>query len=753
MKVLPCVVVALSSLLLASSVQAQHVRSIRGVVTDSAGAPLSGATVTDPDGRRGVVTGPSGSFLIQVPREQSHLVATRVGHRPDTLMLPTDSTVAVFRLAHAPLSLETVTVSAERTFSAASSSSVRDLDIQLRPRQSSQDLLRLAPGLVIAQHAGGGKAEQIFLRGFDADHGTDVAVSVDGLPVNMVSHAHGQGYADLHFVIPELVERIEVRKGPFDVRDGDFATAGAVQFRTRERIARPVVNARVGSFNTANVFAAVPVGGAAGPGGYLAASGLRGDGPFEVAQDHRRLNLFGKWTAPLGEAREWFAQASTFHAGWNASGQIPVRAIRSGQIGRFGSIDPSEGGMTQRHDATIGMRSLQSSDTRWEAQAYATRYHFRLFSNFTFFLNDPERGDGIEQVDDRSVLGFRARFQSPNQPGGLPGRWEVGSGGRADRAEVALFHQQHRERLGVRADNRIAQQNLFAWAEQEVSVSRHARLSLGFRGDLFRFGVQDRLPASRADLPRASGTEWKGILSPRANLAVDVSDGTTLFANAGGGFHSNDARDVLLAPPGEQVLPRAWSGELGGRRVWNGGSVAAAVWGLTLASELVYVGDEGVTEASGRTRRVGIDLEGRARLLPWLWADADLNLARGRFVDEPDGADHIPLAPTVTSTAGLSVRDLGPLTGGTRYRHIGTRPADETNSIQAQGYTVWEVFGSYTRGAAEITLTLDNVFDIQWNEAQFATTSRLRHEPRETTELHFTPGAPRSVQLGIAYRF
>lgn len=197
------------------------------------------------------------------------------------------------------------------------------------------------PGVVIAQHAGGGKAEQIFARGFDADHGTDVAISVDGTPVNMVSHAHGQGYADLHFLIPEVVPRVEVRKGPFDARDGDHATAAAVEFRTLDRLPAGVGIARVGSFRTGHVTALVPIGGSASqPGGYVAAAAHTSDGPCDAPQDYRRYNLFGKWTMPVTRDAELVASASGFGARWDASGQIPERAVAA--IGRFGAIDPTE---------------------------------------------------------------------------------------------------------------------------------------------------------------------------------------------------------------------------------------------------------------------------------------------------------------------------------------------------------------------------------------------------------------------------
>jgi hypothetical protein len=247
---------------------------------------------------------------------------------------------------------------------------------------------------------------------------------------------------------------------------------------------------------------------------------------------------------------------------------------------------------------------------------------------------------------------------------------------------------------------------------------------------------------------------WLGVVSPKVSAALDLAPGTTLFANAGLGFHSNDARDVLSAGVGATPLPRAAGAELGVRHTWAGGSVAVAAWGLDLGSELVYVGDEGVTEPSGRTRRIGLDLEGRFRVARWLWADGDLNVSRGRFRDAPPGADRIPLAPTRTATAGLTARDRGPVSGGMRVRHVGSRAADESAAVQARGYTLTELFGGWRIGRVRVLGAIDNLFDVRWNEAQFATTSRLPGEPGEgITELHFTPGAGRSLQLGAAYAF
>ena len=715
----------------------------------------------DDPARSGIVTGASGQFRVLVPGSAKRLVATRLGFAPETLAVSGGAELVIVRLRPAPLSLSPAVITAERGSSSASSSVIRQLDIQLRPRETSQELLRLAPGLVIAQHAGGGKAEQIFLRGFDADHGTDVAVSVDGIPVNMVTHAHGQGYADLHWLMPEVVEGADVRKGPFDVRDGDFATAGAVAFRTKDRVPASSAVVRAGTFDTRHAIALIPLGGdASRTGGYLAGSAHLSDGPFEAPQRYRRLNGFGRFTAPVSRGAEVVATMAAFDSKWDASGQVPDRAVRDGTITRFGAIDATEGGNTSRYDVALGLRPRAAGITEWEAKAYATRYRFDLFSNFTFLLSDSVDGDGIEQVDDRLTIGALGSYGRRGTTLGRPSRWSIGLGARGDLGDLALYHQRERIRLDQRVGVASRQAHVYDWARYELSLTPRVRLNVGIRADAFRFDVRDELPSSAdAELARPAGTIWRGIVSPRLNLAFDASQATTLFANAGTGFHSNDGRDVVLASAGDRVLPRAVSGEIGARHTWSRGSAALALWALDLESELVYVGDEGVTEPSGRTRRVGADVELRARVAPWLWADADLNLARGRFLDEPDGANRVPLAPTVTSTAGVTVRDIdrGPLAGfegGLRMRHVGARAAIEDNSVRASGHTVWEFFGAWGIGAARAFFAVDNLFDVQWNEAQFATTSRLRGEPAAgVTELHFTPGVPRSIQVGVEYRF
>jgi hypothetical protein len=751
--------VPLAALLPATTISAvaQASRLVSGTLSSAAdSAPLPDAIVRVLDFRepRTTTTSTTGSFRLRVPTGEVRLLLVRIGFAPETVLVAADQSEIARQMRPVAVELEPLTVSSEAAYSAASSETVRQFDINLRPRETSQELLRLVPGLVIAQHAGGGKAEQIFLRGFDADHGTDVAVSVDGTPVNMVSHAHGQGYADLHFLMPEVVELGEVRKGPYDAQDGDFATAGAVNFRTKDRIDRAALDVRGGSFDTRHGVALVPFGGdVSRAGGYLAGSLHYTDGPFVNPQDYDRFNGFGKFTAPVGSAAQLVTSISAFSSKWNASGEIPSRAVASGLIYRFGSLDPTEGGNTWRYELSAGLRSTTGGDRSWEVRTFATRYHFRLWSDFTFFLIDSIHGDEIEQVDQRTVTGLNASYSLPT--GVADGQTTVGAGGRADWTEVQLNHVEQRALLNPVTHARVREQHGYTWIKQDLRLAQKVRLQLGLRGDVLRFKVTDLLgPGVATNTLNASGGSTAGLVSPKANLAVQVSPSTTLFANAGFGFHSNDARDVILASKGETILPRALGAEIGGRHVWRGGSLALALWGIDLQSELVWSGDEGTTEASGRTRRVGVDLEARVRLSPWLWADADLNLARGRFRDEPAGADYIPLAPTFTSTGGLTVRDLGPVGGGVRFRHVGGRPADETDAVHAKGYSVVEAFANWRIARFQVVFVVDNLFNVDWNEAQFATTSRLPGEPNGgITELNFTPGAPRSVQVGLGHTF
>ncbi|MGH7599166.1 MAG: TonB-dependent receptor, partial [bacterium] len=655
------------------------------------------------------------------------------------------------------------------------------------PNRSAQDMLQLAPGLVIAQHAGGGKAEQIFLRGFDADHGTDVNISVDGMPVNMVSHGHGQGYADLHFMIPDVIEEVDVYKGPYFAEYGNLATAGAVAFRTREHIDGNMLRAEGGAFDTYRLTTLyqIPTTGEHN-NAYFAGQFYNTDGPVDSPQGFRRFNLFGKFHTHISETAKLSFDISGFSSAWDASGQIPQRAVDNRLIDRFGALDDLEGGTTGRQNLNFTYETRGKDNSEFAIQAYASKYNFKLFSNFTFFLNDAINGDMIEQTDARQILGLNTKYKFYHNLGLGIATTTFGGGYRADDMDVALWRSPNRVRAEKRVDANIAERNLFLWAQEEIVFSPRLRLQLGLRGDYFTFDVEDRFDTQPGNgLPHASGYAQETILSPKANIVISPARSLDLFVNFGTGFHSNDARDVVIdqrvnelektlrrnglsegqiadsltalnfdpAHREAQTLPRAVGAELGFRaRIGDRLNFGAAGWWLDLEREFVYIGDEGATELSGRTRRYGLDFETRLKIFSWLYGDIDLTVSTGKLRDEPKDADEIPLAPRLVSTGGLTIRHAK-YEGGLRYRHIGDRPANESNSVTALGYTVLDLSATYRLGNYRIGLVAENLMDTNWNEAQFDTESRLRGETDPVSELHFTPGNPRNVRVGVSYSF
>ena len=686
--------------------------------------------------------------------------------------------------------LERVLVTGERVYSTASSRSIRHFDLNVRPVSTAQDMLQLAPGLVVAQHAGGGKAEQIFLRGFDADHGTDVAILSDSIPVNMVSHGHGQGYADIHFAIPELVKSIDVFKGPYFARYGNFSTAGSVQFRTKDRIDANMLKIEGGAFNTQKFTGMFQLPTTSKrQNAYFAGQFYNTDGPVESVQDFQRLNLFGKFRTDLSETSNLSVSGSSFSSAWDASGQIPQRAVESSLISRFGTIDDLEGGQTGRQNLNLIYTTTSEENNKFIFQPYFCQYNFKLFSNFTFFLEDTVNGDMIEQTDDRTVLGLNTEYKFTKSISSIQAHTTFGGGFRADDIAVSLWHSPNRRRLTQRVDSGIIERNLFLWAEEELIINPKLRFQLGLRGDYFTFNVEDHLDTLFDDtfiLPHASGYAQEAMLNPKFNMVMSPIQSLDVFLNFGTGFHSNDARDVVIERTisdlektfkrqelsdeqinerltqmnfnrehaGIRTLPRAIGAEFGTRhRFWHRINIGFACWWLELDEELVFVGDAGQTEISGKSQRIGVDIEGRGQILSWLWVDVDVNLSQGKFVDEPDDANQIPLAPRITSTGGLTAMHPSGWDASLRYRHIGDRSANEDGSLTAEGYTVVTLGFSYRYGPFKYFAAVENLFDVNWNEAQFDTESRLRNETEPVSEIHFTPGNPLNLQVGISFQF
>ena len=644
--------------------------------------------------------------------------------------------------------LPPVTVTAPPPVASSSEQIIPGRDFELRPEGRPADVLRLMPGLIISQHQGGGKAEQYLIRGFDADHGTDLALFVDGLPVNLRSHAHGQGYADLHFLIPETVRAVDVLKGPYFPEYGDFDTAGAVVFLTRDGVEENTLHIAGGSFNTQRYLALLsPTRDALKT--FIAFEGYRSDGPFEHPNGYLRFNLFAKATANIAHDMKLSVWASHYRAEWHGSGLLPSRAIRAGLIDRFGAIDPNEGGITQRTNLNVDYTWRVTDAQRLTAHAYVSYYSLSLFNDFTFFLNDPEHGDMINQRDRRLLAGFDTQYEIKSRPLGMPLTSTAGFQYRIDTPHVVLANAIQRHQVGREQDVNIVEQSYSPFVKFDLVPAEKVRLVTGARGDIFRFEgtehVNTTQPFQTHDVTRARP-------NVKASLILGPWIATELFGNFGTGFHSNDARAVL-ANPGLEALPTATAYEFGFRsRALPRAEFFATYWFLDLSSELVFVGDDGTTEPRGPTHRDGVEVGVTVRPLDWLTLTGDFTYTRkAEFVDT--GAA-IPLSPIWTARAEATVRLPWGLSSSLEMRYLGDRFADEDRHFTARGYTLFNWTGRYRYRNLEAFLSVENLTDVHWREAQFFFTSRLPGEPASgVNDVHFTPGAPRSFLGGIAVHF
>jgi len=623
-----------------------------------------------------------------------------------------------------------MTVTERRPISAATETRVRENDFAVRPHNTAWEMLNNLPGFVAGQHAGGGKAMQYFLRGFDNDHGTDVAISVDGIPVNMVSHAHGQGYADLNFLIPEVVESIDYRKGPYFADSGNFANSGSVNFITKDDTTQNSLRAVGGSFNTMRYVGILSP--RLGPVQSLIANEVYfTDGPSKQDEHFVKYNFFGKFTLRPNPRSKLSLWTSLYTGDWDASGQIPLREVNSGRLDRFGSLDPSEGGRSDRENVNLIYTATPSPEKSWSVQLYFSRYRLRMFSNFTFLSGDPVRGDGIEQLDTRVLFGGRAQYRRMWTLGSLLLESSLGFETRNDNADIGLFRQQRRQRFSTTQKVEVWENAFSGYTQHELFLREWLRFIVGLRGDFFVFDVDDRSRHDATDAPRLQGNATDGIVSPKASLIVspfiDPSSlwhQTDLFLNFGMGYHSNDARDAVQ--PGGSGLARSTGAEIGARtNLYNRIELAASLWWLDLGSELVFVGDEGTTEQRGPTRRWGVDAEVRAEVLPWLLLDYDLTYADPRFRVTGEA---IPLAPTLLMNGGLTAYPVENLSAALRVRFLDDRAANEDRSVTARGYTLIDLLLRYRWRNIEVSFDVLNLADTDWRETQFATESCLRRE-------------------------
>jgi outer membrane receptor for Fe3+-dicitrate len=711
----------------------------KGIVKDSSGNPIENAYISNTNAQSHAHTNEFGTFSIDKTNKGDVLNISAAGFKKaNCIFKTTDFTIV---LKEAIYSLDQVIIQPKWN----AMNVVSKIDLQSAPVNSSQEVLRKVPGLFIGQHAGGGKAEQLFLRGFDIDHGTDIAVSVDGMPVNMVSHAHGQGYADLHFLIPETIEKIDFGKGTYYANKGDFATAGYVSFITKEKIDNNYISVEAGQFNTFKTVGLFNLlNKQKNHNAYFATEYIMTNGPFDSPQNFKRINLFGKYTNVLADNTKFSVNVSHFTSKWDASGQIPQRLIDANLISRFGAVDDTEGGKTSRSNINISLVKHINESTFLKANAFYSNYNFELYSNFTFFLEDPINGDQIRQNESRDIFGLNTEWNKK----ATNSYFQLGFGFRNDATQnTELSHTAQRYlTLNTLKLGNIDQTNIFSYINAEFDFGK-LKINPALRFDYFKFEYQDKLVINYT-----TKTEDKLKFSPKLNFIFTQNNNLQFYLKSGFGFHSNDTR-VVVVNAAKEILPTAFGTDLGlianpfPKLVLNG-----ALWILNLQEELVYVGDAATVEISGRTKRMGVDIGMRYQLASYLFFDTDLNYTYARSIDSPK-EDYIPLAPDLTITAGLNSSKYKGFSVGFHYRYLKSRPANEDNSIVAKGYVVSDVNLNYEYKSVTFGISAENIFNTLWNETQFATESQLQNENQSVEEIHFTPGTPFFLKGKLSYRF
>jgi outer membrane receptor protein involved in Fe transport len=716
-----------------------------GVVLDLNEHPIIGVHIINKSNETHTHSRENGKFHISNVSIGDSLLFSHVGHKAKYVIVKNLTSELKVVMETSTISIEEIVITQDLN----NIQLMAEIDLQINPVISSQEILQQVPGLFIGQHAGGGKAEQIFLRGFDIDHGTDISIAVDGMPVNMVSHAHGQGYADLHFLIPETVSKVDFGKGPYYADVGNFNTAGYVQFTTKQILDNNTLKFELGEFNTKRFYAGLNLLNSNSKKSFVAAELLSSDGPFESPQNFNRLNLLGKYSINQSSFDKIDLLVSHFTSKWDASGQIPQRAVDQGLITRFGAIDDTEGGNTSRTNLSLSMDKFLNNTSLLKNQIFLNRYDFNLFSNFTFFLEDSLFGDQINQIESRTIVGWNSAYNKSINKNSWQGNLKLGANIRYDKSDGnALSNTINRRELQSRvAYGDIQEYNGAFFGELSVSVNQWT-FNGGLRFDYFDFKYNDKL-ANQYSTQSKDGY----IISPKLNLSYNPSKQMQLYLKTGRGFHSNDTRAVIQNQV-SSTLPTALGADLG--IIWKPIPkmfINTALWHLYLEQEFVYVGDAGIVEPSGQTRRQGVDLSIRYQIADWLYWNFDGNKTLARSIDAEDGSDYIPLAPEFTIASGLNIVHTNGIKGGVRYRFMDDRAANEDNSIVAPGYHVVDASLSYSLSSWTLGIRAQNLFNVAWNETQFATESRLRNETESVEEIHFTPGVPFNIMANLEYRF
>lgn len=682
------------------------------------------------------------------------------------LMVPDVFAGGVQGGASAETALDTITVESSRLDQIGISDSatqgvVTAAQLENRPLLRTGELLEAVPGMIVTQHSGDGKANQYFSRGFNLDHGTDFRTSVMGMPVNMPTNAHGQGYSDLNFLIPELVRTIEYRKGTYHAEEGDFSAAGAASFDYVRELARGILSVEAGQNRYRRVVLANS--GNLGPGTLLYGfEGAGQDGPWESPEHYKRFNGFLSYSLKSGNDDVRIA-AMALQSSWHATDQVPRRAIEAGLIGRYGTLDPTDGGETARYSLSADW-TRRHVDGFTKINAYAIKSRLDLFSNFTFLLDDPVNGDQFHQSERRDIVGLNAERSLLHRLAGFDSETTAGVQLRHDSLDpVALYSTVAREQVSVTRQDQVKQGSAGLFLTNTTRWLPWFRTVTGVRHDRYSFDVDSNLAAN-------SGKVDASLTSPKFSAVFTPVQNTEVYANWGKGFHSNDARGITstvdpgtgsaIDANGDTIkratpLASAIGKELGLRvnGLLPGLQTSLSVWRLDLASELVFIGDAGTTEAGRPSRRDGIELSNYYVPAKGWIIDADLAWSRARFTDQDSAGPFVPGAVDRTASVGLS-GESGKWSGGARLRYIGPRALVEDGSVKSPSSTLVNLKLGYALSKdLKLTAEVLNVFDRRVSDIDYLYASQLAGEAAPITDIHTHPAEPRALRVGLVMKF
>ncbi|GAB59324.1 TonB-dependent receptor [Rheinheimera nanhaiensis E407-8] len=667
--------------------------------------------------------------------------------------------LACYAVKSDPLSahlLEHISVKGRQTnllgqASSASEGVIGDAEIADRPLLRAGEILEFIPGMVVTQHSGSGKANQYFLRGFNLDHGTDFASYVDGMPVNMRSHGHGQGYTDLSFIIPELVSQIDYQKGAYHANSGDFSAVGSARFGLQNSTMNEA-KLTLGHDNYQRLLA--KGSRRQGNGDMLVATELqRYDGPWrDINEDIDKINVLARYSELYGDGQLGLTLMA-YDNSWQAADQVPQRAVLQGLIDALGSLDTTVGGESSRYSLSGSWYS-----DAWRGHLYAIKSKLDLWSNFTYFLNNPLNGDQFEQVDDRSIYGAELSRHWHQQLAGVALEHVVGVQWRYDNiAEVGLYNTQARRRLSTVRQDSIDQRSAALFSQSGIQLTDAWYAHIGLRYDYFIAKVT-------SDTASNSGAESDGIMSVKAGISYQFAPDWQAYFNAGQGFHSNDARGTTTQTDpqtGEMVsavnlLVASQGAELGLRYFdYSALNVSLALWYLALDSELLYVGDAGTNEPSRASQRFGIELAAYYWLNSNWSIDTELALTRSRFTESAvDEGNYVDGALPLVLSMGLIYNADSPWQLSVRLRHLGKRTLDSFNQQRSAASTTVNAGYRYQWARWQLALEILNLLDSDDSDIDYFYASRLAGEPAEGIEdRHSHPLEPRTLRFTMAYRF